>query len=404
LSLSEMGYGVDLVEQSAELGGQLRELRYTLAEEDDPAAFLALLIEQVEGDEGISVHKEARVTGVSGIAGQFQSTLALSDGEETLQHGAVIVASGGREVTPTEYLYGQNPNVLTQRELELRIANSQFRIPNSVIMIQCVGSREEERPYCSRVCCSKAIANALKIKAQNPQANVFVLYREMRTYGFREDYYHEARSQGVVFLRYELPDKPQVSANPSTALGTGGDGVTVRLKEPVTGEEVVIEADMLVLSTGIEPNENQALADGLEVSLDGNGFFQEEYAKMRPLDFERRGIFVCGLAHSPRAADETISQAQGAAMRAATVLAKQRLEAVPTVASVNINRCSACGLCVETCPFGARVMETVTHYAEVIEVLCQGCGTCVAVCPNKASNQTGVEVEQMYGMLDVIGI
>ncbi len=396
LSLSEMGYGVDLVEQSAELGGQLRELHYTLVQEDDPAAFLASLIEQVEGDERVSVYKEARVTSVSGIAGQFQTTLALSDDEVTLQHGAVIVASGGQEVTPTEYLYGQNPQILTQRELEAQIRNSEFAIPNSVVMIQCVGSREEGRPYCSRVCCSKAVANALKIKEQNPQANVFVLYREMRTYGFREDYYREARSQGVIFLRYELPDKPQVSAN--------GDGLTVRLKEPITGEEVVIEAGMLVLSTGIEPHENRALADALEVSLDGNGFFQEEYAKMRPLDFERRGIFVCGLAHSPRAADETISQAQGAAMRAATVLAKQRLEAPLHVASVTKKRCSACGLCVETCPFGSRVMEPGAAYAEVIDVLCQGCGTCVAICPNKASQQQGVEVGQVYGMLDAVTI
>jgi heterodisulfide reductase subunit A len=198
----------------------------------------------------------------------------------------------------------------------------------------------------------------------------------------------------VVFLRYELPDKPQVSGN--------RDGLSVKLREPITGEDVVFSAGMLVLSTGIEPNDGQALADVLGVSLDENGFFQEEYPKMRPLDFERRGIFLCGLAHSPRAADETIAQARGAAMRAATVLAKQNLVGLPTVASVNIKRCSACGLCVEVCPFGARVMEPGAHHAEVIETLCQGCGTCVVACPNKASSQTGVEVGQVYGMLDAV--
>jgi heterodisulfide reductase subunit A len=396
MNLAEMGYGVDLVEQSAELGGQLRELRYTLVEKDDPAASLQALVKGVENDERIHIYREAQVENISGWAGQFTTTVALSDDKsEQLQHGAIIVATGGHEVTPTEYLYGQNDRVITQRELEHRLADSENQMPNTVVMIQCVGSREPERPYCSRICCSKAVANALKIKERNPQANVFVLYREMRTYGFREDYYREARSQGVVFLRYELPAKPQVSVN--------GDSVTVKLKEPITGEEVVIDAGMLVLSTGIEPNENQALADVLDVSLDKNGFFQEEYPKMRPLDFERRGIFLCGLAHSPRAADETIVQAQGAAMRAATVLAKQKLEAVPTVASVNIKRCSACGLCVEVCPFGARVLEPGAPYAEVIEALCQGCGACVAACPNKASNQTGVEVGQVYAMLDVVG-
>jgi heterodisulfide reductase subunit A len=397
LNLAEMGYGVDLVEQSAELGGQLRELRYTLVEKDDPAASLRALVEGVESSEHIHVYRETRVESVSGWVGRFQTTVGLADGErKVLNHGAIVVATGGHEVAPTEYLYGQNERVITQRELEHRLADSGNQIPNTVVMIQCVGSREPERPYCSRICCSKAVANALKIKERNPQANVFVLYREMRTYGFREDYYRQARSQGVTFLRYELPDKPQVSAN--------GDSVTVKLKEPITGEQVTVNTGMLVLSTGIEPNENQALADVLGVSLDKNGFFQEEYPKMRPLDFERRGIFLCGLAHSPRAADETIMQAQGAAMRAATVLAKQKLAAMPTVASVNIKRCSACGLCVEVCPFGARVLEPGAPYAEVIEALCQGCGACVAACPNKASNQTGVEVGQVYAMLDVVGV
>jgi heterodisulfide reductase subunit A len=397
LSLSEMGYGVDLVERSAELGGQLRELRYTLVQADDPPAFLSSLVERVEGDERIRIHREAQVKDVSGWAGQFQTTVAPANGEagqtETLKHGVVIVATGGHEVTPTEYLYGQDQRVVTQRELEKMLADGK-EVPSNVVMVQCVGSREPERPYCSRICCSKAVANALKIKERDPGANVFVLYREMRTYGFREDYYREARSKGVVFLRYELPDKPQVSGN--------GDSLSVKLREPITGEEVVLNAGMLVLSTGIEPNDGQALADALDLSLDENGFFQEEYPKMRPLDFERRGFFLCGLAHSPRAADETIVQAQGAAMRAATVLARGRLEAMPTVASVNIKRCSACGLCVEICPFGARVMEPGAHYAEVIETLCQGCGTCVVACPNKASNQTGIEVGQVYSMLDAV--
>ena len=322
--------------------------------------------------------------------------MALADGKETLEHGAIIVATGGREATPTEYLYGQDERIITQRELEHRISSPQSPIPNTVVMIQCVGSREPERPYCSRVCCSKAVASALKIKEQDPHANVFILYREMRTYGFREDYYRETRSKGVTFLRYELPDKPQVSAD--------GDSLTVSLKEPITGEEVVISADLVALSTGIEPNDNQPLAEVLDLPLDKNGFFQEEYPKMRPLDFTRRGIFMCGLAHSPRFADESIAQARGAAMRAAALLAQKRLEAPPFTAQVNTRLCSACGLCVEVCPYGARVLEPGDPYAEVIEVLCQGCGACITACPNKASHQKGFEVSQVYGMLNAVGI
>ncbi|MFQ6099636.1 MAG: FAD-dependent oxidoreductase [Anaerolineae bacterium] len=400
LSLAEMGHEVDLVEQSEELGGQLRELRYTL-EGDDPQAFLQELVKRVRSNERIHIYKEAQVEAVSGWAGQFETSVALSNGEkEVLQHGAIIVATGGHEVTPTEYLYGQDSRVVTQRELELQVANSRLqsaiRNLQSVVMIQCVGSREPEQPYCSRVCCSKAIANALKIKEQNPRANVFVLYREMRTYGFREDHYREARDQGVVFLRYELPNKPEISADE--------ESLTVRLKEPITGEEVVIRAEMLVLSTGIAPNDNRALAEVLGVPLDKNGFFQEEYPKIRPLDFTKRGIFMCGLAHSPRFVEETIVQAQGAAMRAAALLAQKRLEAPRSVAQVNTRLCSACGQCVEVCPYEARVLEPGAHYAEVIEVLCQGCGACVTACPNKASYQVGVALGQVYRMLDAVSI
>ena len=402
LSLAEMGYQTDLVERSAELGGQLRNTRYTL-ESDAPAAALQSLIERVKSNERVHIYKESQIETVSGGSGQYQTTVTLPDEEkETLKHGAIIVATGGHEVETTEYLYGQNSQVVTQRELESLLAesseNPQSEIRNlkSIVMIQCVGSREPERPYCSRVCCSKAVANALKVKEQNPEANVLVLYREVRTYGFREDYYREARSQGVTFLRYELPDKPEVSAN--------GDGLTVKLKEPITGEEVVISADLLALSVGIEPNDHRPLADVLGVPLDKNGFFQEEYPKMRPLDFTKRGIFMCGLAHSPRFADESITQAQGAAMRAAALLAQNKLEAPATVVQVNTRLCSACGLCVEVCPYDARVLEPGAPYAEVIETLCQGCGVCAVACPNKATQQVENLAPQVYQMLDAVGI
>ncbi|RLC90847.1 MAG: heterodisulfide reductase [Chloroflexi bacterium] len=393
LSLAEMGYPVDLVERSGELGGQLRELRYTPAG-DDPAEFLHSLLERVENCARLHVYREAQVQEVSGWVGQYQTLIALSNGGQVpLEHGAIIVATGGHEVEPTEYLYGQDPRVITQRELEKRLAEG-GRVPSNVVMIQCVGSREPQRPYCSRICCTKAVVNALKIKEQNPEVNVFVLYREMRTYGFREDYYREARERGVIFLRYELPDKPQVSADK--------EELTIRLRDPIMGEQVVIRAGMLVLSTGIDPNDNRELAEVLDVPLDENGFFQEEYPKMRPLDFTRRGIFLCGLAHSPRFADETILQAQGAAMRAASLLAQKQLQAPPFTVQVNPRLCSACGQCVETCPYNACVLEPGAAYAEVIEVLCQGCGACVAACPNKAIQQKGLKVPQMYGMLDAV--
>jgi heterodisulfide reductase subunit A len=393
LTLADLGYDVDLVEKSAELGGQLKSLHYTLTGED-PQVFLDQLVEDVSSSDRISLYLEAEVDEVSGWVGQYETKLSLADGKsETLTHGAVIVATGGHEVVPNEYLYGEDDRVFTQRELEARL-DSGDEVPSDVVMIQCVGSREPERPYCSRVCCTKAVTNALRIKEQNPTARVYVLYREMRTFGFREDLYREARQKGVVFLRYALPDKPEVVAD--------GDALTIRVREPVTGREVELSAGALVLSTGIEPNDVTALASRLAIPLDKNGFFQEEYPKMRPLDFTKRGIFMSGLAHSPRFFDEAIVQAQGAAMRAAALLEQQELE--PPVAPVLVNErlCSACGQCVEVCPYGARVLESGAHTAEVIEVLCQGCGACIVACPNKATRRQGTELPSVYRMLEAM--
>ena len=323
--------------------------------------------------------------------------MALPDGsDQVLEHGAIIVATGAQPAFTTEYLYGQHDCVPTQKELEAQISNLQPPTSNlqSVVMIQCVGSRDESRPYCSRVCCSHAIKNALKLKELNPETRVYILYREIRTYGFHELYYQEARDKGVVFIRYELPDKPRVEAV--------GDGLRVSLREPILGQEITLDADLLVLSTGIAPNENTALSEVLGVPLDQDGFFQEAHPKMRPLDFFKDGIFLCGLAHSPRFIDETICQAKGAAVRAAALLSLPRLESKDTLVQVNARLCSFCGLCVEACPYEARYLDYDERVAKVIEVLCKGCGVCAMVCPNKATAQVAFEPKQMLMAVDAL--
>ena len=393
LALANMGHDVDLLERSNDLGGQLRELRYVPTGED-PVAFATSLIDAVESHRRIHVYRQAEITDVTGYVGHYRTTVAQTgEGSQVLSHGAIIVATGGHEVMPTEYLYGKDARVVTQRGLD-RMLDQGEDIASDVVMIQCVGSREPERPYCSRVCCTKAVTNALRIKERNPGARVFVLYREMRTYGFREDYYREAREQGVIFLRYEPPDKPSVVQR---------DGeLSIHLREPITGEDLELRADLLVLSTGVDPNEVDGLADLLGLPLDKNGFFQEEYPKMRPLDFTRLGIFMCGLAHSPRFSDETIMQAQGAAMRAAALLKQRTLQAPVPPVMVNERVCAACGQCVEICPFEARVLEAGSPTAEVIEVLCQGCGACIVACPNKATRRQGATVPSVYRVLDAV--
>jgi heterodisulfide reductase subunit A-like polyferredoxin len=401
LSIARQGYEVYLVERSAELGGNLRHIQ--IGESGaDPQALLREMLTAVAGEPGIETLTQAEVTNVSGYTGQFRTTVRLGGGMEVeLQHGAIVVATGARERTPTEYLYGRHNRVLTQRELEERLSDPFFvdgLAGRTLVMVQCVGSREPEHPYCGRICCTQALKNALSVKQHVPDARVVVLYRDLRSYGFREALYRQARRAGVIFLEYCETRKPVVTAAEHERLM-----VAARIQPE--DEAVDLLADWLVLSAGVEPEPgNAALAQLLKVPLNENGFFLEAHVKLRPVDFAAEGIFLAGLAHSPRSMAETIAQAQAAAVRAVALLSKTHLAATPIVASVNSRLCAGCGLCVEICPYGARQLEPVDETgrmaATVIEVLCQGCGACVAACPNKASQQKGFEFGQVLSMLE----
>jgi heterodisulfide reductase subunit A len=410
LALARLDIPVELVEREAELGGQWRHIRYQLSMTNDqwpmtsdPQAALADLIAQVEAESRITVHLGTELTRTEGKPGRYRSVLSADGASTIVEHGVTIVATGGKPATVNEYLYGQDPRVLTQRELEEQLASGTLAAAQTVVMIQCVGSREPGRPYCSRVCCTQAVKNALKLKEMRPEVNVFVLYREVRTYGFREAYYQAARDGGVVFLRYEVAGnrelgnweigKPEVRAE--------ADGLRVSLVEPVTGQPLQLDADLLVLSVGIDAEEESALAQMLGVELNGDGFFLEEHAKMKPLDLGKGGMYVAGLAHSPRFLEETIAQAQGAAMRAAAFLAPEVVTDRPTAVWVNERLCSFCGLCVEACPFAARVMNYDSRVADVDYTLCQGCGVCAVVCPNKATRQKTFEHKQLMAAVDM---
>jgi len=261
------------------------------------------------------------------------------------------------------------------------------------VMIQCVGSRDEIHPYCSRICCTQALKNSLAIKRQSPDTQVIVLYRDLRSYGFREHLYRDARKAGVIFLEYSEQNKP-------TVVNENGQLKVIVAVQP-ENQSITLEPDWLVLSAGIEPEpDNSTMARLLKVPLNESGFFLEAHVKLRPVDFAAEGIYLAGLAHSPRNLQETIAQGQAAAIRAVSLLSKPQLSAPAIVASVNPRLCAACGLCVEICPYGARRLEPGMNYAEVIEVLCQGCGACIAACPNKASQQKGFEFSQMFAMIE----
>ena len=390
LGLAGQGFQVYLVEKEKGLGGNLRHLYYTL-KGSDPQALLRSLVEKVESHPHIKLLKGTEIISCEGSVGRFHSTLLTGDEESIVEHGAIIVATGGQEARPAEYLYGQDRRVVTQRELEARLArNEGLEGLTTVVMIQCAGSREEGRPYCSQVCCSQAIKNALRIKERKSEAKVFVLYRDMMTYGFQEEYYRQAREAGVIFIPYEK--KPQVTS--------GDDGLPVWVEDPLLNRELKLEADLVVLSPGIAPSENGRLAQILGITLDDDGFFREANPKVAPMDSGVAGIFLCGLAQGPKPISDCISQANGVALKAASLLAKGRLVGKATVPTVNERLCSGCGLCVSLCPYEARRLNEETRVAEVIELLCQGCGLCAVACPNGATRQNLYEMRQVMAVMD----
>jgi heterodisulfide reductase subunit A len=393
LSLAEQGFEVHLVEKSNRLGGHLNDIHSTI-DGKDAQALLTQTVEAVQAHQLIHVYTESELKELSGYLGNYRSVVHSGKEEDIeLTHGIVIVATGAREVETMEYLYGKNKAVLTQTEFEKRLIKGDTGDLQDIVIIQCVGSRDEEHPYCSRVCCSHAIKNALKIKEQNPGANVTILYRDIRTYGFREKYYLEARRKGILFIRYDEKEKPVVTAEKGK--------LQVELTDPVVDRKMTFHPDLLVLSTGIVPD-NFELAQILKLPLTQDGFFMEAHAKIRPLDFTTEGMFLCGLAHSPRSIEEAIAQAKGASIRAATVLSKDKIQAKAEIPKVKDKWCSGCGLCELICPYEARQVNPETRTAEVVEVLCQACGACAVACPSGATEQNCFKKEEIFSMIDAL--
>jgi heterodisulfide reductase subunit A len=379
LELARQGFEVHLVEREKELGGHLRTIHYLLGENTNPKEKLDALAEEVMGNSKIHVYTSAEVTDIYGFVGNFKTKIKQHDGKEKeIAHGIVIVATGATEYTPKEYLYGTDQRIVTQHELEEKLSKGAFKA-KSVLMIQCVGARNEERPNCARICCGQAIKNALKIKEVSPETEVYVLYKDMRAYGFKEDYYREAAMKGVLFINYDDERKPQV-------LNEEGRLVVI-FWEPVLGQEVEVEPDTVVLSAATIPNpDNKHLAGMLKVPLTKEGSFLEAHMKLRPVDFATEGVFLCGMAHSPKYIDESISQACAAAARATTILSKDKLEMEGIVANVSEDLCSGCRICEYLCPYGAVELKEKEgkSLAHVIEALCKGCGACGTACPTKA--------------------
>jgi heterodisulfide reductase subunit A len=401
LALANQGFEVHLVEKKKDLGGMARRIHTTL-EGLDVKEYLGDLIRQVYQHPRVHVSHGATIAEVSGYVGSFVTTLESEGQKKTVQHGAVILATGAEEYRPSEYLYGEDERVWTQLELEERIHEEDHRLANarSLVMIQCVGCRQEGRDYCARVCCSQAIKNALALKKKHPELEIYILYRDMRTYGFKEDYYFKAADLGVQFVRWEPAGKPEVAAAKDEQ---GHPVLRVSVPDPVLGQRLELNADLLALSVAVVPSAGASEITRLfKVPVNPDGFFQEAHVKLRPVDFAADGVFMCGAGHYPKHLTEAISQAYGAAGRAVTLLSHETVTASGAVCEVEEQDCISCGACITACSYDAiHWRETAAgRKAEVNPALCKGDGLCCTKCPTDAIVLKHFTNEEIFNQID----
>ena len=395
ISLARQGFPVALVEKEAELGGFARHLHHTI-EGADIQTYLSQLIGEVRAHAQIQVFTDTRITAFEGFKGNFVTTVqtGAESRPETITHGAIVVATGAGEYRPKEYLYGENPRVMTQVELGDLLEKEKPGDLQSVVMIQCVGSRNEQNENCSRICCQSAVKNALHLKRLNPETQVYLLYRDMRMYGLLEDFYTEARRQGVIFIRFEPDAAPQAAAS--------ADGIAVRVRDHVLQRDIEIMADRLVLSAGMAAADTADVSGIMKLNRNPEGFFIEAHVKLRPVDMPSEGVYLCGTAHGPKLITETIAQAQAAASRAGTLLSKDVVKLSAITAKLDTDHCVKCLTCVRSCPFGVPQFNSSEKVVEINEALCHGCGVCTAVCPRQAIGLSYYEDDQLICKIDAL--
>ena len=390
LSLAKQGFRVHLVEKEDQLGGMLRDLGRLFPTNRDAKKILKPRVEAAENNPNISIHTSSQVRSVKGFIGNFETEVESQEGNiEALSVGTIIVATGADNLEPLGlYGYGEDERVVTQLQLERMIKEEELGDIRDVVMIQCVGSRCEERPYCSRICCSEAIKNAVLLKEADPKRKVYVLYRDLQTYGTHYSSMEwDAKKHGVKLIKYTAERPPEVIE--------GGERDIVKVYSPPLGEELSLDADLVVLSAPLIPREDaKDLSQILKVPLNSDGFFMEAHVKLRPIDFATDGIYVCGTAHSPKEVGESVSQALGTASRAAIPMAKGRVRAAAITAVVDEDRCSGCGICIELCPYNAITKDEM-GIARVTSVVCKGCGVCGASCPERAITMRHFTNEQL---------
>ncbi len=400
LSIANQDHEVYLLEKDSELGGIARKVHYTL-DGLDVQAYVQDLAQKVYRHPLVHVYTNAAITEAKGYVGNFVTAVKSSRGPAEIKHGAVVIAIGADMYTPTEYLYGEDDKVLTQLDLEGKLAAGDQSVLQcrSLAMIQCVGCRQEDRDYCSRICCAHAVKNALKLKEINPEADIHIYFRDMRTYGLNEDYYRLAAEKDIKFIRYEPAEKPVVEA----VVEEGRPVLRVTAPDPVLGMKLAVDADLLALSAAVIPSAaTNEIASLFKVQLSPDGFFKEAHVKLRPVDFGTDGVYLCGAAHYPKFIRESVSQAYGAAGRVLTLLSRDTVVASGSVCEVDENSCVSCGACITVCTYGAISFKhtPIGRKAVVNPVLCKGDGVCNTKCPTNAIQLKHFTDEEVVSAID----
>ncbi|MDI6793621.1 MAG: FAD-dependent oxidoreductase [bacterium] len=387
LTLAKQGYPVTLVEKQNRLGGHALSVSKTWQGYSVPD-YLAKLINEVSNHPKIKLCLESEVVKTSGWVGNFKSEIRNPKSE--IEHGVTILATGAEAIKPDEYLYGQNSKIWNWSDFDARIIKDPgvFEEAKTAVFIQCVGSREEQRQYCSRLCCTFSVRKAIDLKTKNPDMDIYVLYREMRTYGEREDIYKQARSAGVIFIRYTLEDKPQVCEK------TDGN-LEVTVQDHILNQPVVIEPDFICLQSAIASQGSENLSKLFKVALDKDGFFAESPTKLKPVDSMTDGVFLAGMALSPKSIEESIAQAQASAGRAMGILSRDTIQVGGAIAEVDPEKCVACLTCVRMCPFQVPMVDSGQRVVSIEPESCRGCGICVSECPGKAISLVGYTDQQL---------
>ncbi len=398
LGLANQGYDTYLIEKSGELGGEAKKI-FKSANNENIQKELLSLIEAAQNNNKLHIRLNSSIVNVEGFVGNFKTVIASDNKEESIEHGVSVIATGGTALKPTEYLYGEDKRIITSLDLDKKFINNDNSLKGlkSAVFIQCVGSREPNRPYCSGVCCTHSITNALELKKINPDMNIFILYRDIRTYGEKEYLYHQAREAGIIFIRYLASDKPNIKIE--------NGKISVTVQDTSLNQYLEMEADLVTLASAIVANKDQKLAKFFKIQVNEDGFYIEKHAKLGPCEFATDGVFLCGLAHYPKPIDESIAHGKGAAAKALTLLAKKKIRTSGTIADVEPLKCSSCGVCVSICPYSAPsfIPDDARFFAgkaQINPVLCKGCGLCVASCRSGALRLKGFDNDQIFAQIN----